>query len=631
MANLGNTIVNGILKVNGKVNVGESVTAPSFIGNLTGNADTATKAVRLMGIENRDIKPSVVPNDSVVGYFASKSGLEGSALQTDYVDVLTFNTWHNNSGGKLNALAFKKNGSQALYHYSADYGATTWGTPKQIAYTDSNITGNAATATKLATARNINGVAFDGTKDITINSSDSTKLPLAGGTMTGTISTALNGSWLEGFNGTKSIIKSTSAGAAHTSLFSAASTNGRFQIFKYTNYMGVCYESNANISAGNNGVDNGVYFNEAGTLYPSNNNVQTLGTSTMKWNNVYATNFTGLASNATSDASGNNIVNTYLRKDSVDSALSSTSLNPVQNKVINTALAGKATNVNLNGKCQRTSYRRSVIALCQVSTTNDANFDSYSAGNLYFHRTNGLSGVAYIKFTIENQYSQAYHFNYNYLSNLQFNSSTSAATGTGFRPCTFKYNNVYYAGFEVFIGDAEYSFVDFIGKTNFNIFALDYYDTNAKTALNTEVYNSLNYTQADVKYQSTYGTFSGALTGNAATATKLQTARTIGVSGVTGTAQSFNGTANIVIPITAVPASLLTGKTAIKGSEITNDKHWVPSSDDSVKNFVAMTTSDYATNASSLATGTIVAITDGVEGYVTTQATSLTCDLPLDL
>lgn len=132
----------------------------------------------------------------------------------------------------------------------------------------------------------------------------------------------------------------------------------------------------------------------------------------------------------------------------------------------------------------------------------------------------------------------------------------------------------------------------------------------------------------------TANTFIGALTGNASTAssaTKLTTARTIGVSGVTGTAQSFNGTANIVIPITAVPASLLTGKSAIKGSEITNDKHWVPSSDDSVKNFVAMTTSDYATNASSLATGTIVAITDGVEGYVTTQATNLTCELPLDL
>ena len=43
--------------------------------------------------------------------------------------------------------------------------------------------GNSATATKLETARTINGVSFDGTANITI--ADSTKLPIAGGTMTG--------------------------------------------------------------------------------------------------------------------------------------------------------------------------------------------------------------------------------------------------------------------------------------------------------------------------------------------------------------------------------------------------------------------------------------------------------------
>ena len=43
--------------------------------------------------------------------------------------------------------------------------------------------GNANTATKLATARTINGVSFDGTANITI--ADSTKLPITGGTMTG--------------------------------------------------------------------------------------------------------------------------------------------------------------------------------------------------------------------------------------------------------------------------------------------------------------------------------------------------------------------------------------------------------------------------------------------------------------
>ncbi|MBY8930602.1 phage tail protein [Pseudomonas sp. Wu6] len=46
------------------------------------------------------------------------------------------------------------------------------------------VTGNAGSASKLATSRLINGVEFDGTQNITIG--DATKLPLAGGTLTGT-------------------------------------------------------------------------------------------------------------------------------------------------------------------------------------------------------------------------------------------------------------------------------------------------------------------------------------------------------------------------------------------------------------------------------------------------------------
>lgn len=47
--------------------------------------------------------------------------------------------------------------------------------------------GNANTATKLATARTINGVPFDGTKDIVIESGKGEFLPLTGGTVTGPI------------------------------------------------------------------------------------------------------------------------------------------------------------------------------------------------------------------------------------------------------------------------------------------------------------------------------------------------------------------------------------------------------------------------------------------------------------
>lgn len=50
---------------------------------------------------------------------------------------------------------------------------------------DIQVTGNAGTATRLETARAINGVAFDGTQNIAI--ADDSKLPLAGGTLTGSV------------------------------------------------------------------------------------------------------------------------------------------------------------------------------------------------------------------------------------------------------------------------------------------------------------------------------------------------------------------------------------------------------------------------------------------------------------
>lgn len=50
--------------------------------------------------------------------------------------------------------------------------------------------GNAKTATKLATARTINGVPFDGTQNITIEAGQGTFLPLTGGTVTGDVKVA---------------------------------------------------------------------------------------------------------------------------------------------------------------------------------------------------------------------------------------------------------------------------------------------------------------------------------------------------------------------------------------------------------------------------------------------------------
>lgn len=58
---------------------------------------------------------------------------------------------------------------------------------------------------------------------------------------------------------------------------------------------------------------------------------------------------------------------------------------------------------------------------------------------------------------------------------------------------------------------------------------------------------------SDLTNDSNFITNTGSTSGNAGSATKLQTARTIGIgTGAIGTATSFNGTANITIPITTL-------------------------------------------------------------------------------
>lgn len=157
---------------------------------------------------------------------------------------------------------------------------------------------------------------------------------------------------------------------------------------------------------------------------------------------------------------------------------------------------------NLGGQLQQTSYRRSVVALCRVSTTNNTGLESYTSGRFMFKRDNGLSGIVEIDVNVENQYSKAYYFNASYYSNLNYLPATGVNldNDAGFRFCTFKYNDVYYGGIEVFIGDAQFQRVTYEGVGNFTPFGLDYYKTShsgTAEVLNQEVYDSLNYTQFD--------------------------------------------------------------------------------------------------------------------------------------
>ncbi|KXZ65488.1 hypothetical protein AVENLUH5627_02778 [Acinetobacter venetianus] len=131
-------------------------------------------AVGVKSIDNRTLKPSQL-SLGIQAYFATLS----SDNSTYYCDLLSLNGWDDSSGGLKNALVFSKTG-QSLHHYQAEYASQTWTIKKQIAYIDSNITGNSASASKLQTPRRINNVQFDGSTDITIF--DSTKFKADGRT-----------------------------------------------------------------------------------------------------------------------------------------------------------------------------------------------------------------------------------------------------------------------------------------------------------------------------------------------------------------------------------------------------------------------------------------------------------------
>lgn len=168
------------------ITVADATKLPTAGGTITG-ALTVSGVLsanggftgRYVATADRALKPSATPVGSFGAYFTSQGGLTGTANSV-YGDLLTLNSYHDTSGGNANALFFAK-GSKSILHYQAAQGATTWGTPSELAY----VTDNVASATKLATARTINGVAFDGTANITI--ADSTKVPLSGGTMSGNL------------------------------------------------------------------------------------------------------------------------------------------------------------------------------------------------------------------------------------------------------------------------------------------------------------------------------------------------------------------------------------------------------------------------------------------------------------
>jgi hypothetical protein len=151
-------------------------------GNLHGNADTATKletrrninGVLFDGTADITLKASTT-NKLISGDYIVGDDFDGSSQLTWSVDATSANTMgkvvaRNSSGGFAAGLITADLAGDVTGSITGATG-TFSGTVTASRFVGATLSGNSLTATELQTPRNINGVAFNGSKDITVPAS----------------------------------------------------------------------------------------------------------------------------------------------------------------------------------------------------------------------------------------------------------------------------------------------------------------------------------------------------------------------------------------------------------------------------------------------------------------------------
>ena len=164
---------------------------PTLNQSTTGNAATATTLQTARTINGVSFNGSTNITVNTPNSLTAGSGLSGTAFNGS--SALTW-TLASAYGDTINPYG-SKTANFVLAAPSGVAGAPTFRAlvAADIPILNQSTTGNAATATVLQTARTINGVSFNGSANITV--ADATKLPLAGGIMSGAITFAAGQTW----------------------------------------------------------------------------------------------------------------------------------------------------------------------------------------------------------------------------------------------------------------------------------------------------------------------------------------------------------------------------------------------------------------------------------------------------
>lgn len=86
--------------------------------------------------DKRDVKPKDLVASNMSPFFVGLNGLHKD-LPHEWGDLLAFNNYADNSGGKVNALGLSKM-SNKMFHLQGSYGGDKWETQKELCYTDHN-------------------------------------------------------------------------------------------------------------------------------------------------------------------------------------------------------------------------------------------------------------------------------------------------------------------------------------------------------------------------------------------------------------------------------------------------------------------------------------------------------------